>query len=87
MDGTHHHVITWRKSSFSEAHGGNCVEVGAAWRKSSFSNANGGSCVEVGPTADAILVRDTKNRPAGTLTFATTAWHALTTTLADQPHR
>jgi len=87
MEGTHHHVITWRTSSFSESNGGNCVEVGAAWRKSSFSNAAGGDCVEVGPTADAVLVRDTKNRSAGTLAFAATAWHALTATLADQPRR
>ncbi|MCT2582660.1 DUF397 domain-containing protein [Actinophytocola gossypii] len=85
MEGTGHYVITWRKSSFSESHGGDCVEVGVAWRKSSFSEPNGGNCVEVGPTADAILVRDTKNRSAGTLTFAATAWQALTATLADQP--
>lgn len=87
MEGTHHYVITWRKSSFSDTQGGNCVEVGVAWRKSSFSESNGGDCVEVGPTADAVLVRDTKNRPGGTLTFATTAWRALTATLAGQPRR
>ena len=84
MEGTSHYVITWRKSSFSGTNGGDCVEVGAAWRKSSFSESNGGDCVEVGPTADAVLVRDTKNRSAGTLAFAAPAWHALTATLADQ---
>jgi len=52
-----------------------------SWRTSSFSAGNGGNCVEVGPTADAILVRDTKNRTGGTLTLTPAAWHALTTTL------
>ncbi|RCH64366.1 DUF397 domain-containing protein [Streptomyces sp. SDr-06] len=38
----------WRKSSYSNAEGGSCVEVAeGAWRKSSYSNADGGSCVEV----------------------------------------
>lgn len=38
----------WRKSSYSNADGGNCVEVAdGAWRKSSHSNAEGGSCLEV----------------------------------------
>ncbi|MFI1409328.1 DUF397 domain-containing protein [Streptomyces sp. NPDC020707] len=43
----------WRKSSYSDDNGGDCVEVaydfiGAArWRKSSHSDDNGGSCVEV----------------------------------------
>jgi len=51
-------VWSWRKSSFSEPNGNNCVELG--WRKSSFSEANGNSsCVELPPTLDAI--RDSKN--------------------------
>jgi hypothetical protein len=41
----------WRKSSYSTANGGACVEVaalnGVTWRKSSFSSGNGGNCVEV----------------------------------------
>lgn len=39
----------WRKSSYSDDKGGDCVEcatVGAAWRKSSHSGDTGGSCVE-----------------------------------------
>jgi hypothetical protein len=67
MEGTNRHLITWRKSSFSESHGG--------------------SCVEIGPTADAILVRDTKNRSGGTLAFTATTWRALTATLADRTRR
>jgi hypothetical protein len=39
--------MTWRKSSYSNVNGGDCVEVGV-WRKSSYSNSNGGNCVEVG---------------------------------------
>jgi len=42
----------WRKSSYSGANGGACVEVaalnGVTWHKSSYSSANGGACVEVG---------------------------------------
>ncbi|MFI6683128.1 DUF397 domain-containing protein [Streptomyces sp. NPDC050485] len=38
----------WRKSSYSNAEGGDCLEVAeGAWRKSSYSNAEGGSCLEV----------------------------------------
>lgn len=37
----------WRKSSYSSANGGNCVEVAMTWRKSSYSSGNGGNCVEV----------------------------------------
>ncbi|KOV66373.1 DUF397 domain-containing protein [Streptomyces sp. MMG1121] len=46
-------TITWRKSSYSNQDGGNCVEVSddllrtAGWRKSSYSNQDGGQCVEV----------------------------------------
>ncbi|WP_175407885.1 DUF397 domain-containing protein [Streptomyces sp. TRM64462] len=46
-------AAAWRKSSYSNGSGGNCVEVaegfvGAArWRKSSHSNGSGGDCVEV----------------------------------------
>jgi hypothetical protein len=39
----------WRKSSYSSANGGDCVEVAVVWRTSSYSSANGGACVEVAP--------------------------------------
>ncbi|MFJ5777462.1 DUF397 domain-containing protein [Streptomyces sp. NPDC093094] len=45
--------VTWRKSSYSNSDGGQCVEVSddllrtAAWRKSSHSNPDGGACIEV----------------------------------------
>jgi hypothetical protein len=57
----------WRKSTYSDGNGGNCVEVahdfpGAArWRKSTYSNGEGGSCVEVADGVPGIVpVRDSK---------------------------
>ncbi|MFK3984148.1 DUF397 domain-containing protein [Micromonospora sp. NPDC050397] len=48
------------------------------WRKSSRSNGQGGDCVEVADNlAGVVLVRDTKNRDGGTLTFAPDAWRAF----------
>ncbi|WP_411141486.1 DUF397 domain-containing protein [Streptomyces sp. x-80] len=44
----------WRKSSYSDGSGGDCLEVaqdfpGAAqWRKSTHSGGDGGNCLEVG---------------------------------------
>ena len=72
-DGLH-----WRKSSRSGDTGGDCVEVAAAWRKSSRSTDNGGNCVEVaGNLPGRVLVRDSKDRDGGTLTFSPTAWQSL----------
>ena len=62
----------WRKSTYSDASGGNCVEV-ASWRKSSYSDASGGQCVEVASDG-LVLVRDTTNRDGGTLAFSSVAW-------------
>ena len=50
------HAWRWRKSSYSEPNGGECIELG--WRKSSYSQPNG-DCVELASTLDA--VRDSKN--------------------------
>ncbi|WP_329277121.1 DUF397 domain-containing protein [Streptomyces sp. NBC_01451] len=57
----------WRKSSYSNGEGGECVEVaydfiGAArWRKSTYSNGEGGSCVEVADGVPGVVpVRDSK---------------------------
>ncbi|MGW4466282.1 DUF397 domain-containing protein [Micromonospora sp. NPDC004704] len=51
---------------------------GAQWRKSTRSGNNGGDCVEVADNlAGVVLVRDTKNRDGGTLTFAPEAWQAF----------
>ncbi len=72
----------WRKSSYSGANGGNCVEVAEVWRKSSYSASNGGACVEVARTLPAaIAVRDSKNPEGPKLIFTPQAWAAFTTAL------
>ena len=48
----------FRKSSFSGANGGECVEL--AWRKSSFSGSNGGECVEIARGETVFGIRDSK---------------------------
>jgi hypothetical protein len=49
---------------------------GARWRKSTRSET--ASCVEVADNLpDRVLVRDTKNREGGQLTFTTNAWSAF----------
>ncbi|WP_329109189.1 DUF397 domain-containing protein [Micromonospora sp. NBC_01699] len=51
---------------------------GAQWRKSTRSGNNGGNCVEVADNlASVVLVRDTKDRDGGTLTFGPEAWRAF----------
>ncbi|AZM53963.1 DUF397 domain-containing protein [Streptomyces sp. WAC 01529] len=42
-------TATWHKSSYSDASGGNCLEV-ATWRKSTHSGGDGGNCLEVADT-------------------------------------
>jgi len=51
------------------------------WRKSSYSGANGGDCVEVADSSGAVLVRDTKNRDGGTVTFTPQAWQKFAASL------
>ena len=71
--------VTWRKSSYSGANGGGCVEVGV-WRKASHSGANGGDCVEVTATPAAMVaVRDSKDPDGPRLAFAPGDWQAFTT--------
>ncbi|MER5418450.1 DUF397 domain-containing protein [Streptosporangium roseum] len=85
------HVI-WRKSSQSNANGGQCVEVGV-WHKSSLSG-NAQNCVEVAladsphpgtdPTPDAdrlFLVRDSKDPEGPVLAFSSTEWDAFLTAI------
>ena len=48
------------------------------WRKSGRSNTAGGNCVEVADNLTGrVLVRDTKDRDGGTLTFEPAAWTAF----------
>ncbi|MDG4765723.1 DUF397 domain-containing protein [Solwaraspora sp. WMMD406] len=49
-----------------------------AWRKSSRSNGSTSNCVEVADNLPGrVLVRDTKDRSGGTLTFAPSAWRSF----------
>lgn len=80
----------WRKSTYSNGSGGECVEIaeafpGAArWTKSSYSNGDGGLCVEVAQGHPALVpVRDSKTARSGgpVLLFRTPAWAAFVATL------
>ncbi|MEV0410386.1 DUF397 domain-containing protein [Streptomyces sp. NPDC050448] len=71
----------WRKSSYSNGTGGDCVEIaeafpGAArWRKSSYSNGSGGECVEVADgLAGLVPVRDSKVEGGPVLVVSAAAW-------------
>ncbi|GGU30937.1 toxin [Streptomyces violascens] len=71
----------WRKSSYSNATGGDCVEVaegflGAArWRTSSYSNATGGECVEVADNLPGVVpVRDSKVLGGPAIVIGAGAW-------------
>ncbi|HET6635163.1 MAG TPA: DUF397 domain-containing protein [Streptomyces sp.] len=66
--------LTWRKSSYSDSSGGQCVEVAVAWRKSSYSGSSGGECVEVAATAAAVHVRDSKRTEGPVLTLPPAVW-------------
>ncbi|GAU65214.1 Syd protein [Streptomyces sp. NBRC 110611] len=77
-------TAVWRKSSYSNADGGECVEVaegfpGAAqWRKSSYSNNDGGVCVEVADGLPGLVpVRDSKNPHGPVLLIPGRAWAAF----------
>lgn len=56
-----------------------------AWRKSSHSGPEGGDCVEVAGTADAVLVRDSKNRRGAVLPLSRDAWAAFLPRVEDTP--
>lgn len=77
-------TISWRKSSYSNSDGGNCVEVSAdllraaTWRKSTHSNPDGGACVEVSDDFPAVVpVRDSKAPSGPALLFGPAAWSSF----------
>ncbi|WP_405888452.1 DUF397 domain-containing protein [Streptomyces sp. NBC_01136] len=83
-------AAAWRKSSYSNSDGGECVEVSddflaaAAWRKSSYSNSDGGQCLEVAdnlpiPATPLVPVRDSKNPHGAALILPATAWASFVT--------
>ncbi|WP_422753269.1 DUF397 domain-containing protein [Micromonospora sp. WMMD708] len=50
----------------------------ARWRTATRSSSNGGDCVEVADNLPGqVLVRDSKDRAGGTLSFAPDAWRAF----------
>ncbi|MGX4656509.1 DUF397 domain-containing protein [Micromonospora sp. SCSIO 07396] len=52
--------------------------IGPRWRTASRSSNNGGDCVEVADNLPGrVLVRDSKDRAGGTLTFTLDAWRAF----------
>ncbi|MEY9944083.1 DUF397 domain-containing protein [Kitasatospora sp. GAS1066B] len=69
--------LTWFKSSYSNAEGGECIEV--AWVKSSHSNNEGGECIEVAATPTTIHVRDSKDKTGPALSFPSPSWTAFLT--------
>jgi transcriptional regulator with XRE-family HTH domain len=76
--------VTWRKSSYSNSDGGNCLEVcddllrTADWRKSSYGNQDGGQCLEVaGNVPSLVPVRDSKDTTRTPLLFGAGAWSAF----------
>ncbi|WP_411137063.1 DUF397 domain-containing protein [Streptomyces sp. C10] len=76
--------ITWRKSTYSNSDGGNCIEVSddllttATWHKSSYSNPDGGECIEVSNDFPALIpVRDSKNPQGPALLFDASAWSSF----------
>ncbi|MFB7632879.1 DUF397 domain-containing protein [Streptomyces sp. NPDC056149] len=79
-------AITWRKSSYSNQDGGECLEVSddllanTTWRKSSYSNSEGGACIEVGDAHPTLIpVRDSKRPHGPALTFEADAWGTFIT--------
>ncbi|MET7916149.1 DUF397 domain-containing protein [Streptomyces avermitilis] len=71
----------WRKSTYSDDNGGDCVEVaydfiGAArWRKSTYSNGEGGECVEVADGVPGVVpVRDSKVPDGPVLLIGSASW-------------
>ncbi|GAA2788149.1 DUF397 domain-containing protein [Streptomyces showdoensis] len=71
-------AAVWRKSSYSNGDGGDCLEVAegfAAWRKSSYSNTSGGNCLEVRDDAPGLVpVRDSKRPDGPVLVVPAAAW-------------
>jgi uncharacterized protein DUF397 len=76
--------LKWRKSSYSNSDGGQCVEVSddllsaAHWRKSSYSNTDGGECLEVSDGFPSLVpVRDSKDTTRTPLLLGAPAWAAF----------
>jgi Domain of unknown function (DUF397) len=51
-----------------------------AWRVATYTGGNG-NCVEVSDADHAILIRDSKDRNSGTLTFTAAIWQVSANSL------
>ncbi|MFJ5828877.1 DUF397 domain-containing protein [Streptomyces sp. NPDC093089] len=69
--------LAWFKSSYSDAEGGNCIEVAYDWQKSSYSSAEGGECVEIAAHPTLIHIRDSKNPHGPQLAVSPSSWAAF----------
>ncbi|MFC9234105.1 DUF397 domain-containing protein [Streptomyces decoyicus] len=77
-------AVTWTKSSYSGANGGNCIEVALTWMKSSYSDRDGGDCIEIAPgIPDAVPVRDSKDPHGPVLVFPTGGWSSFVAALKN----
>ncbi|MGY4989814.1 DUF397 domain-containing protein [Streptomyces nigrescens] len=83
-------TAVWRKSSYTNGDGGNCLEVaegfpGAArWRKSTYSNGDGGNCVQVVDDLPGIIpVRDSKDPHGPTIVFPAATWSSFVSAVKD----
>jgi hypothetical protein len=76
----------WRTSSYTDAQGGNCIEVGQfpGWGTSTCSHADSDACAEVASSPTRITVRDTKDRAGATLSFAVQAWRTFAGSLKSR---
>ncbi|MFJ3516630.1 MULTISPECIES: DUF397 domain-containing protein [unclassified Streptomyces] len=74
----------WRKSSYSDGTGGDCLEM-ATWRKSTHSDGSGGSCLEVADGhPDLVPVRDSKQPEGPHVVFHAQAWARFVGSLRDR---
>ncbi|MFB7450412.1 DUF397 domain-containing protein [Streptomyces sp. NPDC056194] len=69
--------LAWFKSSYSDASGGNCIEVAHDWRKSSHSTNEDSCCVEVAAHPTLIHIRDSKNPHGPQLAVSPSSWAAF----------
>ncbi|MGW0838238.1 DUF397 domain-containing protein [Streptomyces prunicolor] len=80
----------WRKSTYSDGTGNNCVELAPeqAWFKSSYSDSGGQNCIEAAHlTPTGIAVRDSKNPTGPALLLPATAWAPFVTQLRESDSR
>ncbi|MFI1227360.1 MULTISPECIES: DUF397 domain-containing protein [unclassified Streptomyces] len=70
-------TLRWFKSSYSNAGGGECIEVAFDWHKSTYSSDSGGNCIEVATCPHSVHVRDSKVLDGPAFAVAPDAWSAF----------